>query len=77
MNIIETNIIYENPLPQLRSRQSFFPSLCQRQDGVLAAVFAMGEAFESVDSTSYISFSDDGGKTGMHLRRCFPAAVGL
>ena len=42
MNIIETNIIYENPLPQLRSRQSFFPSLCQRQDGVLAAVFAMG-----------------------------------
>ena len=76
MNIIETNIIYENPLPQLRSRQSFFPSLCQRQDGVLAAVFAMGEAFESVDSTSYISFSDDGGKNWTAPQKMFSGCGG-
>ncbi len=62
MKIIKSSIIYENPLPQLRSRHSFFPFLCQLKDGTIAAVFAIGEAFESVDSTSYISFSHDGGK---------------
>ena len=63
MKILDSAIIYENPLPQLRSRQSFFPFLCQCKDGSLAAVHVIGEAFESVDSTSCISFSHDGGKT--------------
>lgn len=63
MKIVSTNIIYENPLPQLRSRQSFFPFLCELENGRLAAVHVIGEAFESVDSTSCISFSDDGGIT--------------
>ncbi len=62
MKISNSSIIYDNPLPQLRSRHSFFPFLCQFKDGTIAAVFAIGEAFESVDSTSYISFSHDGGK---------------
>ena len=61
MRAVSSSIIYENPLPQLRSRHSFFPNICQCQDGTLAAAFAIGEAFESVDSTSYISFSHDGG----------------
>ena len=63
MKIVNSFVIYENPLPQLRSRHSFFPSLCQLKDGSLAAVYAIGEAFESVDSASYISFSQDGGIT--------------
>jgi len=63
MNIIESNIIYENPLPQLESKQSFFPFLCQLKSGALAAVIVIGQAFESVDSTSCITFSYDGGKT--------------
>ena len=61
MKIVETSIIYDNPLPQLRSRHSFFPSVCQCADGSLAAVYVVGEAFESVDSTSCISRSFDGG----------------
>ena len=75
MRSLETGIIYENPLPQLRSRQCFFPSLCLRADGTLAAVFAIGEAFESVDSTSFICFSKDDGKTWTQPKRMFPSAA--
>ena len=63
MKVIESNIIYENPLPQLSSKQSFFPFLGEMADGTLAAVIVIGQAFESVDSSSYITFSKDGGKT--------------
>ncbi len=63
MKVVSTNPIYENPLPQLRSRQAFFPWLCEKADGELLACFAIGEAFESVDSASYTATSRDGGKT--------------
>ena len=63
MKIISSSVIYDNPLPQLRSRHSCFPFLCQLEDGTLVATHTIGEAFESVDTTSYISFSLDGGKT--------------
>lgn len=63
MRALDTAVIYENPLPQLRSRQSFFPSLCRLSDGRLAAAVVIGQAFESVDSTSCICFSDDEGLT--------------
>lgn len=63
MKKIFSSIIYENPLPQLRSRQAAFPWLCQLKDNTIIASFAIGEAFESVDSTSYIAKSYDGGKT--------------
>ncbi len=63
MKSFESSVIYGNPLPQLRSRQSMFPFLCELKDGRIAAVHVIGEAFESVDSASYISFSQDGGKT--------------
>ena len=71
MKILESNIIYENPLPQLCSKQSFFPFLCELEDGTLAAVVVIGQAFESVDSASYITFSHDGGKTWDAPQRMF------
>ena len=71
MNILHTSIIYDNPLPQLRSRHSFFPSLCQCADGSLTAMFAIGEAFESVDSTTCVSRSFDGGKSWTSPKACF------
>ena len=71
MKIINSSIIYENPLPQLCSRQSFFPFLCQLQDGSLAAVIVIGQAFESVDSASYITFSRDDGKSWSEPKRMF------
>lgn len=63
MKIIHSSLIYENPLPQLRSRQSAFPFACELADGTLAATHVIGQAFESVDNTTHISFSTDGGKT--------------
>ena len=71
MKISESNIIFENPLPQLCSKQSTFPFLCERKDGVIAAVHVIGEAFESVDGTSCISFSHDGGKSWSRPRPMF------
>lgn len=59
----KTHLIYENPLPQLKSRQALFPSLAEVKPGRLIASFAIGEAFESVDLSTYISLSDDGGAT--------------
>jgi hypothetical protein len=58
-----TKDIYSNPLPQLKSRQAMFPSLCELDDGKIAASIIIGEAFESVDSRAYILFSEDGGKS--------------
>ncbi len=71
MHIVHQSIIYENPLPQLRSRQSVFPWLCEMPDGTLLASHTIGEAFESIDCTSYISISQDGGKTFSHPKLMF------
>ena len=71
MKIHETNIIYENTLPQLRARHGYFPILFELPSGRIGAVSVIGEAFESVDGASYVSFSDDGGKTFGTPRRMF------
>ena len=63
MKKLFSTVIYENPLPQLRSRQSAFPGLCILPDGRILATHQIGEAFESVDGTTYISVSTDGGKS--------------
>ena len=45
MKLLKTSIIYENPLPILKSIQSFFPSLCEIEGGsvlVKTDVDAMG-----------------------------------
>jgi len=71
MKVISTNMIYENPLPQLCSKQAFFPWLCEKKDGELLAAFAIGQAFESVDSASVTCTSRDGGKSWSAPRRMF------
>jgi len=71
MKVVFQNSIYENPLPQLRSRQAFFPWLCEKADGEIVASFAIGEAFESVDSASYVCTSRDGGRTWSAPARMF------
>ena len=63
MKVVHSSIIYDNPLPQLKSIHSCFPFLCELKDGTILAAHQMGEAFESVNGTSCISKSIDGGKT--------------
>lgn len=64
--------IYENPLPQLKSRQCLFPSLCELDDGALAASFVMGEAMESVDSVTHMALSFDRGASWSQPKMLFP-----
>jgi sialidase-1 len=71
MRVLQSSIIYKNPLPQLRALNSCFPFLCERDDGILLACHQMGQAFESVDGTSCISVSKDGGETWDHPYRMF------
>lgn len=59
----DEHTIYENPLPQLRSRHAKFPGLVQLPSGELIAMFELGQAFESVDSRTVISRSKDLGKS--------------
>ena len=63
MQVLNRSIIYENPMPQLRSRQSVFPYLCEREDGAILAAHCVGEAFESIDLATCLSVSRDGGFT--------------
>lgn len=63
MKVISGNYIYENPMPQLRAINSAFPFLCELPSGKILAAHQMGQAFESVDGTTFLSESTDGGLT--------------
>ena len=71
MKIIHSSYIYENPLPQLRARGSAFPGVCLLPDGRLMAIHQIGEAFESVNGTPFVSFSSDEGRTWTEPRQVF------
>ena len=60
---IDEHIIYQNPMPQLRSRHGFFPGIEKLPSKELIALFVIGEAFESVDFSVFVSRSKDLGKT--------------
>lgn len=71
MKILFSSVIFENPLPQLRSLGSAFPGMCLLPDGKILAAHQMGEAFESVDGTTCISISEDGGKSWSKPQKAF------
>ena len=67
IELVESHVVYENPKPMLRSRHGFFPGVVQLPSGEVLALFVMGEAFESVDMTTYVTRSGDLGRT-WHLQ---------
>ena len=71
MKLLNFKNIYDNPLPQLKSRQSYFPNLCETDDGKLLCCFTIGEAMEAVDCCQYISESSDNGETWSEPRLIF------
>ena len=71
MKTSELHTIYDNPLPQLRARNSCFPGVCRLKDGRLLAIHVISQAFESVDATSCVSFSEDEGATWTEPRQIF------
>jgi sialidase-1 len=63
IELVESYVIYENPKPMLRSRHGYFPGVVELPTGELLALLVIGEAFESVDLTTYVSRSSDLGRT--------------
>ncbi|MHB9069398.1 MAG: sialidase family protein [Sedimentisphaerales bacterium] len=63
IEVLGEHTVYVNPLPQLRSRQGKFPCIVQLPSDELLCLFELGEAFESVDSETYVTRSSDMGKT--------------
>ena len=56
-------VIYENPVPYLRSRHGYFPGVVEVPSGDLLAMFQIGEAFEAVNCRANVSRSKDKGRT--------------
>lgn len=71
MKIINSSIVFENDLPQLCAKHAFFPNVCELEENNLVAVSVIGQAFESVDSSSYLHFSNDNGKTWSKPKKMF------
>lgn len=76
MKKLHASYVYDNPIPQLRSRQSAFVQCIELPDGRLLATHVLGEAFESADQTAYISESTDGGRTWSASWQAFPVRKG-
>ena len=63
MEITGGGIVYRNPKPHVRSRHAYFPWVVYTSNNELIASFVLAQAFESVDSNTYISRSTDKGMT--------------
>ncbi|PWM45153.1 MAG: hypothetical protein DBX47_04760 [Clostridiales bacterium] len=71
MKVLSSAIIYENPIPHLRSRQSKFAFPVELDNGKILCTHVIGEAFESADETAYICESTDGGLSWSQSRQMF------
>lgn len=63
IEVVESHVVYENAKPNLRSRHGYFPGVVQLPSGELLALVVIGEAFEAVDLTTYVTRSADLGRT--------------
>ncbi len=61
IKVVNKGILYENPIPDLRSRNGYFPNVTELTGSTLIGLFAEGEAFESTDMTTMVSISTDNG----------------
>lgn len=58
-----SQLVYRNPKPHLRSRQTYHPTLLRRPDGEMLCSFDLCEAVESLDYRTWLSRSSDDGLT--------------
>jgi len=68
-------VLYENPIPLLRSRQAKFPGLALLPSGEIIVLFEIGEAFDSADAKTHVSRSSDLGKTWQFQGELYDAAL--
>ncbi len=63
IKIVDSGILYQNPLPQLRMIHASFPNIQQISVKEFLCVYRRGSAWESVDGVIGKLRSTDGGKT--------------
>jgi len=63
ITVRETGLVYRNPMPNVWSRQAYFPSVAQLDDGLLVVTMDVGSAMEAFDVRSFAVRSADGGRT--------------
>lgn len=63
IRVKDTGTVYRNPMPHVRSRHAYFPSLVVLPDNELLVVMDIGSAFEAHDIRSFAARSTDGGRT--------------
>jgi sialidase-1 len=61
--LLDQHLIYDNPIPHVKSRHGYFPGIVQLPSGELLALFVIAEAFEAANATTWISRSSDEGRT--------------
>ena len=63
IEVVDHHVLYENPIPEIRSRHSYFPGVVKLPSGDLLALFALGEAMDAANVTTVASRSRDQGRT--------------
>lgn len=63
INILDTGLIYRNPIPHVRSVHACFPSVALLANGEMLATLTLGEAFEAANCHAHVSRSKDMGQT--------------
>jgi hypothetical protein len=63
IDLLESEVVYRNPKPYLRSLQARHPSLVVFDDGELLLGFDLGESDESLDYATHRARTKDGGKS--------------
>jgi len=60
---LEGSVLYDNPIPHVRSRHGYFPGLAKLPSGDLLATLMIAEAFEAADGATHLARSKDNGRT--------------
>ena len=63
IEVIDHHVVYDNPIPQIRSRHGYFPGLVKLRSGDLLVLFMLGEALDAANATTIVSRSHDQGRT--------------
>ena len=61
--ILDSGLIYRNPVPHIFSRQAYFPWVVYMDNDEMLSSFVIGEAFEAMNLDTYLSWSKNRGKT--------------
>lgn len=72
MKILNTGLIFRNPIPHVHSVHAYFPSVVSMDNGEMLAAMVLGEAFEAPNLRTHVCRSADAGETWSHEGPLYP-----